>query len=217
MRKNFTMTDIKIVISILCKHLNHLYNVSLKAENFRLAKYNKSEVQNVKTFWRLLSRMVDVNSENTVTYVKSYFLKVLKYKSLHFYSLPEDMSCGSRELLIALAYLIANEFLNNRIQDIINKSVFNPNKQSHSSPDTSSDSKEDSNIVVKQIKNNEDLENMMQWIDGQIEYNNRQCWEYQEAIKKLLLKVCIDTSFKLFLLSTCFIHLKNQCKFIEQS
>ncbi|KAK5647542.1 hypothetical protein RI129_002434 [Pyrocoelia pectoralis] len=213
------MTDIKIVISILCKHLNHLYNINLKAESFRLAKYNKSEGSNVKTLWKLISKIIDISpSDSIVTNVKSYFLNVLKYKSVHFYSLPEDMSYGSRELLISFAYLIANNYLNNHITDLVNRSIFNQKNRSYSSSSDIPNSKQYSFNLKQIIKNDQDFENTLHWINGQIEYNKRQCDEYREAIQKLLLKVIDPIISSLSELEILALTNEKHCKiFLEKA
>lgn len=41
------MSDIKAIIQLLCQHLNILLDVNLKAENFRLAKFNQHDTDTV--------------------------------------------------------------------------------------------------------------------------------------------------------------------------
>lgn len=37
------MNEVKNVIGLLCKHLNYLFNLEMKPEHFRLAKFNKTD------------------------------------------------------------------------------------------------------------------------------------------------------------------------------
>ena len=50
------MSSVKNVIGILCKHLNLLLETNLKAEQFRLAKFNKNNnnLVNILTFFFLI-------------------------------------------------------------------------------------------------------------------------------------------------------------------
>ena len=52
---NFTMSDTKSVIELLCKHLSCTTEVPMKPDFFRLAKYNKSSPEAVGFFYILFS------------------------------------------------------------------------------------------------------------------------------------------------------------------
>jgi len=57
------MTEIKYVIKILCEHLNLLFALNLKPEQFRLAKFNKSD-ENARGIVTLISGKLE-NNPNT--------------------------------------------------------------------------------------------------------------------------------------------------------
>lgn len=73
-------------------------------------------------FWNLLNSCCKTKNDNIVLNVKLYFAGLL-YKNADFYSLPEDMKTGSRELLLALSWLICRKkILENFIKIELSKS-----------------------------------------------------------------------------------------------
>ncbi|KAF5304933.1 hypothetical protein FQR65_LT00817 [Abscondita terminalis] len=181
------MQEVKIIVSVLCKHLNLLFQVNFKPEFFRLAKFNKNDDNVVCTFWVLLGRLLDIpQSENFVHQIKRHFLSVVKYKNAHFYALPEDMSSGSRELLLAVAYLLAQNYLNKNVMKIVSNSLFNSNIKFEDDNEINTPSKY--TFDLDQIKTEDDVENALKWIDGQIAYNEREYQEYRDSFYKLWMK-----------------------------
>ncbi|KAF5280073.1 hypothetical protein FQA39_LY18157 [Lamprigera yunnana] len=160
--------------------------MNLKPEIFRLAKHNKTNDDVIKTFWTLLSKILNLpENKNIVQAVKYYFLNVLKYKNLNFYALPENMSSGSRELLLAFGFIFGNDHLNNTVKNLIADSLFNYNMTL-----TRDDQFEPKKYTFspKCIKTKNDFENVLKWINGQIVLNQREYKEYCDGFHKLLLK-----------------------------
>ncbi|XP_069689726.1 tubulin epsilon and delta complex protein 1-like isoform X2 [Periplaneta americana] len=109
------MSNIKSVISLLCRHLNISFNLDVKPEHFRLSKFNKTENNCVCHMWQVLYKACndiypDHKEDDVVRFVKLSFA-ALEYKNIDFYCLPSDMSSGSRELLLALGWLLLVENL----------------------------------------------------------------------------------------------------------
>lgn len=119
------MSDPGGVISILCSHLRLLLNVSIKSEHFRSAKFNQNEDNTVSMLWKVLHSLclgLELKLPavpDDLQFVKMSFL-VLGYENFEFYSLPSDMSSGSRELLIAFSWLIAKT---NILESIVQQKV----------------------------------------------------------------------------------------------
>lgn len=126
-------------------------------------------------------------SDEIVLNVKRHFLKNLKYKSIQFYALPEDMSNGSRELLLAFAYLISHDYLNKHVKKVVSNSSLNPYYQPKL--DDLQYKVENYTLNIKQIKNDDDFENALQWIEGRIKHNKKIISEYQTCLEKFSLKV----------------------------
>lgn len=131
------MTDVKPAIERLCKLLSKLGLTKITAEVVRKAKYDQEN--SVKAFWKLLAEVFilkevnwNVSNErwlsfvtkldvdvNIVDYVKENFLE-LSYTRLAFYNLPSAQTFGSRELLIAFAWLLTHV---NPIQRLLDNSL----------------------------------------------------------------------------------------------
>lgn len=117
--------------------------------------------------------------------VKSFFLTKLKYDCIQFYSLPEDKSHGSRELLIAFSYILALDYLNSFVKDAIVNCPLNPEfKTEHSKHSLAKMS-----FNLKQFKSDEDFKNAVLWMEGRIDQNNKTALDYQQQFKKLAHKV----------------------------
>lgn len=117
------MTSLRNAVDLLAKILRSHGTTNIKAETFRLAKFNSSDA--VSPFWRLLFELTcycefgkiddfthrayeQLSSEEIVAYVKREFLK-RGYYAPDFGGLPSDMQYGSRELLLAFGWLLSNE------------------------------------------------------------------------------------------------------------
>ncbi|XP_049960467.1 tubulin epsilon and delta complex protein 1-like isoform X2 [Schistocerca serialis cubense] len=119
------MCDPGGVLSILCAHLSLLLNIPIKPEHFKSAKFNENKENNVRELWNVL-RSLCLGLElklpavgDDIQFVKMSLL-VLGYENFEFYSLPSDMSSGSRELLIAFSWLIAKT---NVLESIVQQKV----------------------------------------------------------------------------------------------
>lgn len=116
------MAQIRETIEALCSVLNSNYPTKVSAECFRLAKFNKEEA--TESLWStLFTVLCTQNLTNPIN--KSSVVAFCKHKMFHkgyrlndFFRLPDDMSRGSRELMLALGWLIAREDV---VSSFINK------------------------------------------------------------------------------------------------
>ncbi|PFX18437.1 Uncharacterized protein C14orf80-like [Stylophora pistillata] len=108
------MAQIRETIEALCTVLSSQSTTQVSAESFRLAKFDKDEA--TESLWLTIRKVLSVDDlepeaisgNNMVAFCKhELFHKGYGGKSL--YQLPEDMSRGSRELILALGWLIAKE------------------------------------------------------------------------------------------------------------
>ena len=114
---------IKDTIKALCKIILHNGGTKISPEQFRLAKFDKNEVGGV--MWKLLFETVwfqkydtfrtteDFNSEqhqNLISWTKRELFE-RGYYVKDFYDLPDDMSRGSREILLAFGWLMSRSKL----------------------------------------------------------------------------------------------------------
>ncbi|PSN50767.1 hypothetical protein C0J52_05963 [Blattella germanica] len=118
------MTDVKSVIALLCKHLKLSFNVNIRPEHFRLSKFDKTEDNSVCQMWEILYKICKellehLIEDDVVTTVKMCFA-MLGYRCLDFYCLPPDMSNGSRELLLALGWLLITQ---NVLENSVSKAL----------------------------------------------------------------------------------------------
>ena len=60
------MTDVKSVIALLCKHLKLSFNVNIRPEHFRLAKFDKTEDNVVSTLSVRLNHILVVSSSKLI-------------------------------------------------------------------------------------------------------------------------------------------------------
>ncbi|XP_071447369.1 tubulin epsilon and delta complex protein 1-like [Hetaerina americana] len=125
------MNEIKNSLILLSKEIRALCNVDLKSEHLRLAKFNQIGDKNVETLWQVLLSFCRQSSEGLaeqdgdVLFVKCC-LASLGYTRIDFYRLPSSKKCGSRELLIAIAWLIAKEDI---LDVLIRKKMLNFKRQ----------------------------------------------------------------------------------------
>ena len=108
------MTQIRETIEALCNVLSNHSTTQVSAESFRLAKFDKDEA--TESLWLTLRTVLSVDDLEPESIIRDNIVSFCKHKLFHkgyrvkkFYQLPEDMSCGSRELMLALGWLIAKE------------------------------------------------------------------------------------------------------------
>lgn len=108
------MAQIRETIEALCTVLNNHCPTKISAESFRLAKFNKEEA--TESLWLTLHTVLctenlkpnDKSNRSVVAFCKHQMFHK-GYRVNDFFELPEDMSHGSRELMLALGWLIAKE------------------------------------------------------------------------------------------------------------
>lgn len=144
-------------------------------------------------FWKLLNKFAKKSYINDVVFNVKFYLKLKKYNSLPFFSLSNDRRCndGSRELLIALSYLIANDELNAQIFDEIAKSPFNVDYDDLDLMKIDNNEKY-LNVINDQCKSSKDFDNLLKWIKGKIDYNKKLAMEYDTCSKKMAKKVTLQ-------------------------
>lgn len=109
-----------------------------------------------------------------------------------FFSLSNDRCNGSRELLIALAYLIAKDELNERVFDETKQSPIN--KDYEDVDVTKTNNTQYLNMINNHCKSSKDADNLLKWINGKIDYNKKLALEYDSCADKMVKKV----NFRLF-------------------
>ena len=114
---------IKETINALCKILLQNSGTKITPEQFRLAKFDKNEVAGV--MWKLLFETIWFLKFNTFRTTEDFngdqnrdMILWTKHELLErgyyikpFYDLPEDMSFGSREILLAFGWLVSKSKL----------------------------------------------------------------------------------------------------------
>lgn len=108
------MAQIRETIEALCTVLNNCCPEKVSAESFRQAKFDKAEA--TVTLWQTLHAVLRTESLKPVGKSDHDVVNFCKHKMFHkgyrvndFFRLPEDMSRGSRELMLALGWLMAKE------------------------------------------------------------------------------------------------------------
>ena len=108
------MAQIRETIEALCTVLNNYCPDKVSAESFRQAKFDKEEA--TVTLWQALHAVLRTESLKPVGKSDHDVVNFCKHKMFHkgyrvndFFRLPEDMSRGSRELMLALGWLMAKE------------------------------------------------------------------------------------------------------------
>lgn len=117
------MAQIRETIEALCTVLNNHGHGDVSAESFRLAKFDKEEA--TETLWMTLHTVLqteslkqsDKSSHNVVNFCKHKMFHK-GYRVSDFFRLPQNMSYGSRELMLALGWIMAREDV---ITQFINK------------------------------------------------------------------------------------------------
>lgn len=110
-------------------------------------------------------------------------MKVLNYSSKLFYTLPEDFSSGSRELLLAITFIIAKD-LPNLINEEIKQSPFD---DSFSLIDL--DNIDIHKPEVPNMMSESDMKNYIMWLKGRTQQNKKMTEEYDTQISKIYEKV----------------------------
>ncbi|XP_048734695.1 tubulin epsilon and delta complex protein 1-like [Ostrea edulis] len=125
------MAQVRVTIELLTNILNESGCSKLKAEIFRLSKFDKDEA--TLPLWKLLFELLyyckygtidevtvraysELTTEELVVYVKQE-LQNLGFLSKEFCHLPNDTSSGSRELLLAFAWLLCKQNLIDKFMD----------------------------------------------------------------------------------------------------
>ncbi|KAI8787662.1 tubulin epsilon and delta complex protein 1 isoform X1 [Biomphalaria glabrata] len=107
-------SQVRTVIELFCTILQQNNVSCIRAEMLRQAKYNKDSA--TSSMWKLLfdlitfcksedNKITPQNAKDEVLYVKTELQK-FGYLSCRLSVLPADMSSGSRELLLALGWLL---------------------------------------------------------------------------------------------------------------
>ena len=118
------MAQIRDTIEALCSILNSNCRTKVSAECLRLAKFNKEEA--TESLWSTLftvlytgnlTKHIDKSNQSIVAFCKHKMFHK-GYQLDEFFRLPDDMSRGSRELMLALGWLIAREDV---VSSFINK------------------------------------------------------------------------------------------------
>lgn len=110
-------------------------------------------------------------------------MKSLSYTSTLFYVLPEDFSSGSREVLIAIAFIIAKN-----LPDLINEEI----KRSPFDDSFSLIDLENIDIHKPEVPNmtgDKDKKNYVMWLKGRTRQNKKMTQEYDSQITKIYDKV----------------------------
>ncbi|XP_066599511.1 uncharacterized protein [Prorops nasuta] len=120
------MSNVKSVISSLCRHLNLISGFALKPEFFRQAKFNCENEDKAREFWKILNLLsltaveqmqkIKFDQYDLVTATKLYFA-ILHYPAIEFYSLKMNTN-NNRELLIAFAWLLGSQRILHKIMEI---------------------------------------------------------------------------------------------------
>lgn len=152
----------------------------------------------VPIFWNLLQKLTKSSNSNLVDGVKLSLFS-MNYRCMTFYSLPNDMSCGSRELLIAFGFVIAKtNILYELIQRRIENTPFNPKYSILTKTRVNPITFDENNL-----QNDKDKKNAKRWIEGRINLTKKLIVETEDKINKLSKQV--SNYLILFKLSIFFI------------
>lgn len=132
--------------------------------------------------WTTLSLLTTKQAQTNVKQVKDH-MKSLNYSSKLFYVLPEDFSYGSRELLIAIAFIVAKI-----LPDMINEEI----KQSPFDDSFCLIDLESFDVHKPEIPNmavEKDMKNYIMWLKGRTRQNEKMTEEYDTQITNIYHKV----------------------------
>lgn len=133
-----------------------------------------------------MSQLIGEDSYNGIKSIQHHFYKDLNYRSVEFYKLSEDKLKGSRELLLALAFILAQNYLNKHIANVIENSLLNPKISTNT--DKPYEAKKYT-FDLKQFKNDNDYTNAIEWMEGVTSNNYKEIEECENHLKFLLEKV----------------------------
>ncbi|XP_028406569.1 tubulin epsilon and delta complex protein 1-like [Dendronephthya gigantea] len=231
---------IKEVINALCRIILHNGGTKIAPETFRLAKFGKNEVTGVmwkllyETVWfvkfntfRTTEKFKDENMQDAILWTK-YELYARGYYIQNFYELPNDISSGSREILLAFGWLVSKSKLLNSLLDNCNN-IFEeclPTEwesliASHKSHSEKSD-KFSRNLELETDKCTDF--NQLSWILGNLMLSFKGLFSAENQLASLLAKVHSATqgvatpkghlsALEVFLLR----HPKELSKFLEKT
>ncbi|KAJ8924520.1 hypothetical protein NQ315_007318 [Exocentrus adspersus] len=175
-------SEIKHVIGLLCKQLNMILDLNLKPEHFRLAKFDKNDENVIPLLWTTLSLLTVKDKHPDFNKIKNH-MKTLNHTSEMFYCLPEDGSTGSRELLIAIAFIVAKNLPN-----LINEEIkYSPLDDYCSLIDA-----QNIQVSIPQVPDcmdKDSMKNYIMWLKGKTQQNNRMTEEYKNQTTKIYEKL----------------------------
>ncbi|XP_022194904.1 tubulin epsilon and delta complex protein 1 isoform X4 [Nilaparvata lugens] len=167
------MTEVKSVIYHLCKLFNGLFSSEIiKPEHFRYSKFDETSDEVVPALWKLLHNLccsttqkkMRCDSADIVSCVKLAFAR-MRYSCLSLFNLPTNMKVGSRELLLALAWLLTTDRLQQLIHEFVSKSLLQHEYPSYSAGE------ELGAFESINLKSEEDIINFINWVSGRVKTN----------------------------------------------
>lgn len=169
-------------MNLLCKFLNSFSNIDIRPRHFGLAKYNKTDGNVVEKFWQLLNKLTVKDRVPNVSNIKTYFRK-LSYLNPEFYALPDTMITGSKQLLIAFAYLLHTK-TDTILKVIIDASVFADKYQIlQCGPLESLQIHKPCNLTTH------DYDNYRLWISARTRANKKAVRDIKKHIEQLTAKI----------------------------
>ncbi|RZF47526.1 hypothetical protein LSTR_LSTR009062 [Laodelphax striatellus] len=166
------MTEVKQVLSHLCKVFKGLFSEIIKPEYFRYSKFDKTSEEVVPVLWRLLHNLCcsstfqknkNCDFEDIITCVKLTFAS-MRYNCVAFYNLPANMDCGSRELLLALGWFLSTDRFQKVVQKFVAKSLLQHEYPPYSGEDLAAFESVD-------LKSEDEIINYINWISGRVKTN----------------------------------------------
>ena len=134
-------------------------------------------------FWNVLNKFSRDKVKDDVVDNAKMFMYGLGYNSLEFYCLPSNCTRNSRELLLALGFILAKGSL----ADVIDKEV--QMTPFHESYVLRNEEPSNERFIEKQLKSHLDKLNATKWMKGKIAVNERMIEEMRGGSDKLLKKV----------------------------
>lgn len=114
---------------------------------------------------------------------------LLGYKNIQFYCLPEDMSSGSRELLIAFSWLLQTDKL---LDNMLKRKLQNSDISKDFDLDIFNNQPQEQ---IPKLSSIEEYYNYILWISGRINNNLKQISEYKLRTLQFTNKVIIYFEF----------------------
>ncbi|XP_044747391.1 uncharacterized protein LOC123308686 isoform X2 [Coccinella septempunctata] len=176
------MNNVKKSLACLCNHLNLLFDLDFCTEDFRLAKLNKSEGNIAFKFWKLLS-VLTLKDETVDSDRVKDFLKSIDYRNPGIYFLSDSSNEGSREILIAVSFVLSKG-LEKAIDDEIKKSPFDPRFDMFLELDLEASSPDVSTFTCER-----DFQRYTDWLKTRVLLNSREISELQNRNDQLVHKI----------------------------